>query len=162
MACVGSGTLQQAFVTILHRKGLHVDSFFSQALTIPETRMRSRSPLCQTHCYLCRTNSRTVRSDRPGSTLRFVEFCVIPSIILLTDLCDCSQALFTEAPVDTSLYSLYLHQNYPLFCNDVDECASIMETLSGADSLRTDEDMVRLSRPTRLAIVLSLIPVLLF
>lgn len=29
MACVGSGTLQQAFVTILHRKGLHVDSFFT-------------------------------------------------------------------------------------------------------------------------------------
>ena len=57
------------------------------------------------------------------------------------------QALFLDAPVDTSLYSLYLHQNYPLFCDDVDDCFDAIEALSGADAMRTDEDLVRLRFP---------------
>jgi hypothetical protein len=54
------------------------------------------------------------------------------------------QNLFSEAPVDLSLYNLYLHQNYPSFTTDIDECAQAIEAFSASDSLKTDDDLVRL------------------
>lgn len=59
------------------------------------------------------------------------------------------QTLFLDAPVDTSLYNLYLHQNYPLFCGDIDECFDSIEALSGSDAMKTEEDLVR--RPASLS-----------
>lgn len=56
------------------------------------------------------------------------------------------QTLFKEAPVDTGLFNLYLHQNYPVFCSDIDECADSIEVLSRSDALKTDDDLVRLPR----------------
>jgi cell cycle checkpoint protein len=53
-----------------------------------------------------------------------------------------SQVLYKDAPVDTSLFNLYLHQNYPVFCTDIDECAESIDALSRSDSLKTDDDMV--------------------
>jgi cell cycle checkpoint protein len=54
-----------------------------------------------------------------------------------------TQTLFKEAPVDTGLFNLYLHQNYPVFCSDIDECAASIEVLSRSDALKTDDDLVR-------------------
>ncbi|KAK0450286.1 Rad17 cell cycle checkpoint protein-domain-containing protein [Desarmillaria tabescens] len=42
--------------------------------------------------------------------------------------------LYSDSPIDSSLYSLYLHQNYTQFCNDVDECDGIADNLSWVDS----------------------------
>ncbi|KAL7416899.1 Rad17 cell cycle checkpoint protein-domain-containing protein [Mrakia frigida] len=56
------------------------------------------------------------------------------------------ETLFLDAPVDTSLYNLYLHQNYPLFCGDIDECFDSIEALSGSDAMKTDEDLWQSSK----------------
>ncbi|KAL0959331.1 hypothetical protein HGRIS_014592 [Hohenbuehelia grisea] len=42
--------------------------------------------------------------------------------------------LYADSPIDSSLFSLYIHQNYPQFCNDVDQCSDIADWLSWADS----------------------------
>ncbi|KAK0235412.1 Rad17 cell cycle checkpoint protein-domain-containing protein [Armillaria nabsnona] len=42
--------------------------------------------------------------------------------------------LCSDSPIDSSLYSLYLHQNYTQFCNDIDECDGIADNLSWVDS----------------------------
>ncbi|KAK7062650.1 RFC checkpoint protein Rad17 [Paramarasmius palmivorus] len=42
--------------------------------------------------------------------------------------------LYTDSPIDSSLYSLYIHQNYTQFCNDLDHCEGVAEWLSWADS----------------------------
>ncbi|KAF4571431.1 Cell cycle checkpoint protein rad17 [Pleurotus pulmonarius] len=41
--------------------------------------------------------------------------------------------LYADSPIDASLLSLYIHQNYPQFCDDVDECADIAEWMSWVD-----------------------------
>lgn len=46
-----------------------------------------------------------------------------------------SNALYADSPIDTSLYSLYLHQNYVQFCSDVEECDGVIESLSFIDSM---------------------------
>ncbi|KLO11926.1 Rad17-domain-containing protein [Schizopora paradoxa] len=43
-------------------------------------------------------------------------------------------ALYSDSPVDTSLFSLYIHQNYTQFCDSVDECSSLCDWLSWIDS----------------------------
>jgi cell cycle checkpoint protein len=43
--------------------------------------------------------------------------------------------LYGDSPIDTSLYSLYLHQNYYQFCAETDECEGVIESLSLIDSL---------------------------
>lgn len=43
--------------------------------------------------------------------------------------------LYTDSAIDTSLLSLYIHQNYSQFCEDVDQCDGIMDALSMIDSL---------------------------
>ncbi|KAF8529721.1 Rad17-domain-containing protein [Hysterangium stoloniferum] len=43
-------------------------------------------------------------------------------------------ALYADSPVDTSLFSLYLHQNYTQFCDDIEDCDKICDLLSWIDS----------------------------
>ncbi|KAF8601784.1 P-loop containing nucleoside triphosphate hydrolase protein [Ceratobasidium sp. AG-I] len=42
-------------------------------------------------------------------------------------------ALHADSPVDASLFTLYVQQNYTQFCDDVDECMGLAEALSEAD-----------------------------
>jgi hypothetical protein len=44
-----------------------------------------------------------------------------------------NQTLHADSPVDASLFSLYVQQNYTQFCDDVDECMSLADALSEAD-----------------------------
>ncbi|KAI0827180.1 Rad17-domain-containing protein [Trametes gibbosa] len=44
------------------------------------------------------------------------------------------EALYADAPIDASLLSLYIHQNYPQYCTTLDECGALMDTLSWADA----------------------------
>ncbi|KAL1747170.1 Rad17 cell cycle checkpoint protein-domain-containing protein [Schizophyllum fasciatum] len=43
-------------------------------------------------------------------------------------------AIYADAPIDSSLMSLYIHQNYTSFCEDVDQCEGVAEWLSWVDS----------------------------
>lgn len=43
------------------------------------------------------------------------------------------QTLHADSPVDASLFSLYVQQNYTQFCDDVDECFGLADALSEAD-----------------------------
>ncbi|CED83791.1 Checkpoint RAD17-RFC complex, RAD17/RAD24 component [Phaffia rhodozyma] len=51
------------------------------------------------------------------------------------------EMLFAQSPVDISLFNLYLHQNYPLFTMDVDECFEAVDSISASDALRSDDDL---------------------
>ncbi|KII85455.1 hypothetical protein PLICRDRAFT_56696 [Plicaturopsis crispa FD-325 SS-3] len=42
--------------------------------------------------------------------------------------------LYADSPIDSSLYSLYIHQNYPQFCDDIDHCEGVSEWMSWVDS----------------------------
>ncbi|KAF5381671.1 hypothetical protein D9615_005567 [Tricholomella constricta] len=42
--------------------------------------------------------------------------------------------LYADSPIDSSLFSLYLHQNYPLFCDGVEQCEGVSDWLSWVDS----------------------------
>ncbi|KAG9103435.1 Cell cycle checkpoint protein rad17 [Ceratobasidium sp. 370] len=42
-------------------------------------------------------------------------------------------ALHADSPVDASLFTLYVQQNFPHFCDEVDECWGIADALSEAD-----------------------------
>ncbi|KAJ6460973.1 Rad17 cell cycle checkpoint protein-domain-containing protein [Mycena sanguinolenta] len=42
--------------------------------------------------------------------------------------------LYADSPIDSSLFSLYIHQNYTQFCNEVAECDGIADWLSWVDS----------------------------
>ncbi|KAJ7916174.1 Rad17 cell cycle checkpoint protein-domain-containing protein [Mycena leptocephala] len=42
--------------------------------------------------------------------------------------------LYADSPIDSSLFSLYIHQNYSQFCNEVEECEGIADWLSWIDS----------------------------
>jgi len=42
--------------------------------------------------------------------------------------------LYTDSPVDASLFTLYIHQNYTQYCDEVDHCDGIAEALSLSDS----------------------------
>ncbi|CCO34177.1 cell cycle checkpoint protein [Rhizoctonia solani AG-1 IB] len=41
--------------------------------------------------------------------------------------------LHADSPVDSSLFSLYIQQNYTQFCDDIDECYGLADALSEAD-----------------------------
>ena len=43
------------------------------------------------------------------------------------------QTLYADSPIDSSLFSLYLHQNCNQFCNNLEECGSIAEWMSWID-----------------------------
>ncbi|PPQ88176.1 hypothetical protein CVT25_005141 [Psilocybe cyanescens] len=42
--------------------------------------------------------------------------------------------LYADSPIDTSLFSLYIHQNYTQFCNQVEESEDVADWLSWIDS----------------------------
>ncbi|KAJ7650689.1 Rad17 cell cycle checkpoint protein-domain-containing protein [Roridomyces roridus] len=42
--------------------------------------------------------------------------------------------LYADSPIDSSLFSLYIQQNYTQFCNEVEECEGVSEWLSWVDS----------------------------
>ncbi|KAI5116697.1 hypothetical protein M0805_000022 [Coniferiporia weirii] len=42
--------------------------------------------------------------------------------------------LYADSPIDTGLFSLYIHQNYPQFCNDIEESSNLSDWLSWIDS----------------------------
>ena len=49
--------------------------------------------------------------------------------------------LYADSPIDASLLSLYVHQNYTQYCGELAECAALADTLSwidanGAESVR--------------------------
>ncbi|KAH7100697.1 P-loop containing nucleoside triphosphate hydrolase protein [Auriculariales sp. MPI-PUGE-AT-0066] len=49
-------------------------------------------------------------------------------------------AIYADSPVDTSLLSLYLHQNFPQFTGDIDNYAGVSEWFSTYDAcMRVDE-----------------------
>ena len=41
--------------------------------------------------------------------------------------------LYADSPIDSSLFSLYLHQNYTQFCDKLEECGDIAEWMSWVD-----------------------------
>ncbi|KAE9389414.1 hypothetical protein BT96DRAFT_1003268 [Gymnopus androsaceus JB14] len=47
-----------------------------------------------------------------------------------------------DSPIDSSLFSLYIHQNFTQFSTDVDECDGIADWLSWADSSGGEAAMV--------------------
>ncbi|KAF8154728.1 Rad17 cell cycle checkpoint protein-domain-containing protein [Crassisporium funariophilum] len=42
--------------------------------------------------------------------------------------------LYADSPIDTSLFSLYIHQNYTQYCNELEESEGVAEWLSWIDS----------------------------
>ncbi|KAH9855575.1 Rad17-domain-containing protein [Lenzites betulinus] len=44
------------------------------------------------------------------------------------------EALYADTPIDASLLSLYIHQNYTQYCTTVEECDALMDMLSWADA----------------------------
>ncbi|KZS89110.1 Rad17-domain-containing protein [Sistotremastrum niveocremeum HHB9708] len=44
------------------------------------------------------------------------------------------EKIYADASVDSSLFSLYLHQNYVQFCDNVDQCGDVSEWLSCVDA----------------------------
>ncbi|EIW56046.1 Rad17-domain-containing protein [Trametes versicolor FP-101664 SS1] len=44
------------------------------------------------------------------------------------------EELYADTPIDASLLSLYIHQNYTQYCTTLDECDALMDTLSYVDA----------------------------
>lgn len=42
--------------------------------------------------------------------------------------------LYADTPIDASLLSLYIHQNYTQYCATLDECEALMDSLSWVDA----------------------------
>ncbi|RDB30728.1 Cell cycle checkpoint protein RAD17 [Hypsizygus marmoreus] len=42
--------------------------------------------------------------------------------------------LYADSPIDSSLFSLYIHQNYPQFCDGVEQCEGVADWLSWVDA----------------------------
>jgi len=60
------------------------------------------------------------------------------------------QSIYSESPIDSSLLSLYIHQNYVGFCNEVEnEVAGVSDWLSYIDS--SGGEAVRFAHPLLLA-----------
>jgi len=54
--------------------------------------------------------------------------------------------LYAATPIDASLFGLYIHQNYTQFCDELEQCDSVMEGLSWLDA--NGGENVRLTRYT--------------
>ncbi|KAK7689412.1 hypothetical protein QCA50_007204 [Cerrena zonata] len=48
------------------------------------------------------------------------------------------ETLYADSPVDSGLLALYLHQNYTQYCDDLDQCSDVMDSLSWSDLGETD------------------------
>jgi hypothetical protein len=44
------------------------------------------------------------------------------------------EALYADSPIDSSLFSLYIQQNYTQYCETLDECDGVAEMLSWVDA----------------------------
>ncbi len=44
------------------------------------------------------------------------------------------QMLYSSTPIDTSLFGLYIHQNYTQFCSSLEQCSSLVDNLSWTDA----------------------------
>ncbi|KAI0746491.1 P-loop containing nucleoside triphosphate hydrolase protein [Daedaleopsis nitida] len=44
------------------------------------------------------------------------------------------EMLYGDTPIDASLLSLYIHQNYTQYCDSLDECEALMDSLSWVDA----------------------------
>lgn len=55
--------------------------------------------------------------------------------------------LYADTPIDSSLLSLYIHQNYTQYCNEIDECANVVDWLSYVDSSGGDTVCPQYSSP---------------
>ena len=42
--------------------------------------------------------------------------------------------IYADSPIDTPLFSLYIHQNYPQFCNETEEAWHVADALSLIDA----------------------------
>jgi len=51
------------------------------------------------------------------------------------------KVLYADSPVDTSLMTLYVHQNYTQFCDEIDHARGVCEWLAMSD-LYSSNDMV--------------------
>jgi len=61
------------------------------------------------------------------------------------NLCTYSKSLYTDSPIDSGLFSLYIHQNYTQFCNELEECDGVIDWLSWVDS--SGGEMASVHRP---------------
>lgn len=52
------------------------------------------------------------------------------------------QALIASVPVDTATFTLWIHQNLPSFCSDVEEVEEAYDDICRADLMRADDDLV--------------------
>jgi hypothetical protein len=82
-----------------------------------------------------------------------------PAIAFLSN----GKVLFASAPVDSDLFTAYLHQNYTQFMTDTDECSNAMEYLSMSDALmRMEGESVcrtcQVKPSLRLAVVRAALP----
>lgn len=53
------------------------------------------------------------------------------------------QALFAATPMDTATFGLWLHQNGPYVCYEIEEAGLVLDAIGNADLLKTDDDFVR-------------------
>ncbi len=52
------------------------------------------------------------------------------------------QTLLGTVPVDNATFTLWLHQNLPQYCEDVDQMFAAMEDIGTSDMMKTDTDLV--------------------
>lgn len=54
-----------------------------------------------------------------------------------------SQVLYADSLVDTSLMTLYAHQNYTQFCDDIEHAEGVCEWLAMSDLYLSQNELVR-------------------
>lgn len=57
------------------------------------------------------------------------------------------ETLYADTPIDSSLLSLYIHQNYTQYCNTLDECGGVAEWMSLVDA--SGGESIMNTNPTR-------------
>ncbi|GJE92350.1 Rad17-domain-containing protein [Phanerochaete sordida] len=61
------------------------------------------------------------------------------------------ETLYADTPIDSSLLSLYIHQNYTQYCNTLEECAGVAEWLSFVDG--NGGETIANTNPTRFHLI---------
>ena len=51
------------------------------------------------------------------------------------------QAMYNDSPIDSSLLSLYVHQNYLSFCQEAEQADALCDYLSLADHYLSSESV---------------------
>ena len=54
--------------------------------------------------------------------------------------------LYASTPIDASLFGLYIHQNYTQYCSSLEQCSSLIDSLSWADANESENVATFLSR----------------